>query len=117
MVEVNCETDFVAKNDDFLAFAAALARLVAEQAPADVAALSALTLDGKPVEQVRTALVGKIGENMSIRRFERVESNRQDRQLPSRRRPDRRAGRPRPAATKRWPRIWRCTSPPTSRWR
>jgi elongation factor Ts len=72
MVEVNCETDFVAKNEDFLAFTAQLARLVAEESPADVAALSALPLDGKTVEQVRAALVGKIGENLSIRRFVRV---------------------------------------------
>ena len=72
MVEVNCETDFVAKNDDFLDFTSKLARLVAEQEPADVAALSAMTLDGKTVEQVRTALVGKIGENVSIRRFQRI---------------------------------------------
>mgnify|MGYP002682709546 CR=1 FL=1 len=71
MVEVNCETDFVAKNDDFLAFTAALARLVVDKAPADVAALSALEIDGKPVEAVRTALVGKIGENVAIRRFAR----------------------------------------------
>jgi elongation factor Ts len=74
MVEVNCETDFVARNDDFLSFAAALARLVTEHDPADVAALSALPLDGNPVEEVRTALVGKIGENMTIRRFVRVAS-------------------------------------------
>jgi elongation factor Ts len=74
IVELNCETDFVAKNDDFLALSAKLARLVAEQAPADVAALSALTIDGQSVEAVRTALVGKIGENLSIRRFARVEA-------------------------------------------
>jgi len=74
MVELNCETDFVAKNDDFVAFAASLARLVAEQNPADVAALSSLALDGGSVEQVRTALVGKIGENLSIRRFVRVQA-------------------------------------------
>ncbi|MBK8335349.1 MAG: elongation factor Ts [Sterolibacteriaceae bacterium] len=72
MIEVNCETDFVAKNDDFLALSAKLAELVAAQNPADVAALSALQIDGKTVEQVRTALVGKIGENMSIRRFVRL---------------------------------------------
>jgi elongation factor Ts len=72
MIEVNCETDFVAKNEDFLAFTGQLARLVAEKSPADVAALSALELDGKPVEEVRTGLVGKIGENLSIRRFVRV---------------------------------------------
>ncbi len=74
IVEINCETDFVAKNDDFLALSAKLAGLVAEQAPADVAALSALTIDGQPVEAVRTALIGKIGENLSIRRFQRIEA-------------------------------------------
>jgi len=71
MVELNCETDFVAKNDDFLAFGKALAQLIAEKNPADVAALSALETDGASVEARRTALVGKIGENMSIRRFKR----------------------------------------------
>jgi elongation factor Ts len=72
MVEVNCETDFVAKNDDFLALTNALADMVLNQNPADVAALSALPLNGKSVEEVRTELVGKIGENMSIRRFVRL---------------------------------------------
>ena len=71
MVEVNCETDFVAKNDEFIALAKNLAGLVAEKAPADVAALSALDLQGATVEATRSALVGKIGENMSIRRFVR----------------------------------------------
>ena len=75
LVEVNCETDFVTKNDDFLTLASTVARLVAENNPADVAALSALPLDGKTVEEVRAALVGKIGENMSIRRFKRYETN------------------------------------------
>jgi elongation factor Ts len=74
MIEVNCETDFVTKNDDFIAFANKLAKLVAEKNPADVAALSALELEGSTVEAVRLALVGKIGENMSIRRFQRVEN-------------------------------------------
>lgn len=74
IIEVNCETDFVAKNEDFLALSGALARLVAEHKPADVAALSALTLDGVSVEEKRKALVGKIGENLSIRRFERIEA-------------------------------------------
>jgi elongation factor Ts len=72
IVEVNCETDFVAKNDDFLAFARKMAELVATQNPADVAALSALPLDGKTVDAVRTELVGRIGENMTIRRFTRI---------------------------------------------
>ncbi len=74
LVEVNCETDFVAKNTDFLEFAAALAQLVAKQNPADVAALSALSLDGATVEAKRQALVQKIGENLSIRRFHRVQT-------------------------------------------
>ena len=72
MVEINCETDFVAKNDDFLAFSRNVAALVAKQNPVDVAALSALSLDGTPVDAVRLALVGKIGENLSIRRFKRI---------------------------------------------
>jgi elongation factor Ts len=72
ILEVNCETDFVAKNDDFLAFARQAASLVASGNPADVAALSALPLDGKTVDAVRAELVGRIGENMSLRRFVRV---------------------------------------------
>jgi len=71
LVELNCETDFVSKNDDFLGFSAKVAELVAKQNPADVAALSALPLDGQTVDQVRSALIGKIGENMTIRRFAR----------------------------------------------
>mgnify|MGYP001549227297 FL=1 len=74
LIEVNCETDFVTKNDDFLTLANTCAKLVAEKNPADVAALAALPLDGKTVEEVRAALVGKIGENMSIRRFKRFET-------------------------------------------
>ena len=74
ILEINCETDFVAKNEDFLDFAGALAKLVAEQKPADVADLSALSVDGVAVEEKRKALVGKIGENMSIRRFQRIEA-------------------------------------------
>ena len=72
MVEVNCETDFVARNEDFLAFAKALAELVAKSSPADVAALSALAIGDKTVEQVRQALIQKIGENVTVRRFVRV---------------------------------------------
>jgi len=74
IIEVNCETDFVAKNDDFLALTKNLAELVANNNPADVAALSAMTIDGKTVEEIRTQLVGKIGENMSLRRFVRIEA-------------------------------------------
>ncbi|VVE47530.1 translation elongation factor Ts [Pandoraea aquatica] len=75
VVEINCETDFVSKNDDFLKFADDLAKLVAENNPADVAALSALPLDGKTVDQIRADLIGKIGENMTIRRFQRYETS------------------------------------------
>lgn len=75
LIEVNCETDFVSKNDAFLAFVGALSGLVAEHNPADVAALSALPLSqegfGPTVEDVRKGLIGKIGENMTIRRFQR----------------------------------------------
>ncbi|MDH4288226.1 MAG: translation elongation factor Ts [Aquincola sp.] len=75
LVEVNCETDFVSKNESFLSFAKAVASLVAQHDPLDLAALSALpyTQDGfgPSVEDVRKGLIGKIGENMSIRRFNR----------------------------------------------
>jgi elongation factor Ts len=77
IVEVNCETDFVAKNDDFLAFTKNVAQLTAEKNPADVDALSALPLEGSTVDAVRVALVGKIGENISIRRFVRVDAKGQ----------------------------------------
>ena len=75
MVEVNCETDFVTKNEMFLAMAQAAAKLVAEKNPADIAALGTLAYEqdgfGPTLEDVRVGLVGKIGENMSFRRFER----------------------------------------------
>ena len=75
MVEINCETDFVTKNDSFLAFAQAAANLLAANDVADVAALSALSYSqdgfGPTLEDVRKGLIGKIGENMSIRRFKR----------------------------------------------
>ena len=78
MLEVNCETDFVTKNDSFLALAQAAAVLVAEHAPADVAALGALPFSqdgfGPTLEDVRRGLIGKIGENMSFRRFKRFDS-------------------------------------------
>ena len=74
LVEINCETDFVAKNDDFLAFAKNVAQTIARQNPSSVDALLGLPLDGKSIDEVRTALVGKIGENLSIRRFERFET-------------------------------------------
>ena len=77
IIEVNSETDFVAKNDEFIALANGCAALVADKNPADVAALSALPMGEGTVESTRAALVGKIGENMSIRRFNRVEAKGQ----------------------------------------
>jgi elongation factor Ts len=78
MVEINCETDFVSKNDAFLAFTQACADLAAKHNPADVAALSALAYSqdgfGPTLEDVRKGLIGKIGENMAIRRFKRYAS-------------------------------------------
>ncbi len=75
MLEVNCETDFVTKNDSFLALANAAATLVAQHNPADIAALAALPYSqdgfGPTLEDVRKGLIGKIGENMTFRRFER----------------------------------------------
>jgi len=81
LIEVNCETDFVSKNETFLAFVNACAKLVAENNPADVGALGALSLAmedfGPTVEDVCKGLIGKIGENMSIRRFKRYEGGGQ----------------------------------------
>ena len=79
MIEINCETDFVTKNDSFLALANAAAKLVAQNNPADIAALGALAYEqdgfGPTLEDVRKGLVGKIGENMSFRRFKRFAGN------------------------------------------
>ena len=74
IVEVNSETDFVAKNDDFIRFAKDLAALVVAKNPADVAALSAMPLGDGTVESTRTALVGRIGENINVRRFARLQA-------------------------------------------
>jgi elongation factor Ts len=71
LIEVNCETDFVSKNDDFLAFTDNCAKLVANSNPADVTALATLPLEGETVEAVRTKLIGRIGENITPRRFQR----------------------------------------------
>ena len=73
IVELNSETDCVARSADFSAFANDIAKLVAENKPADVAALSALPLNGSTVDEVRKGLIGKIGENISIRRFQIIE--------------------------------------------
>lgn len=74
ILEVNCETDFVAKNEDFLNLVNGAAALVVEHNPADIDALSALPMGEGTVESTRSALVGKIGENMTLRRFVRVEA-------------------------------------------
>ena len=78
LLEVNCETDFVTKNDSFLALAKAAAELIAKHNPADVAAMGALAYEqdgfGPTLEDVRKGLIGKIGENMSFRRFKRFAS-------------------------------------------
>jgi elongation factor Ts len=74
LVELNCETDFVAKNDDFVAFAKSLAEIVAARNPKDSAELASLDLMGSKVEARRQALVQKIGENMTIRRFKRLQA-------------------------------------------
>jgi len=79
LLEVNCETDFVTKNDSFLALARAAADLIVKNKPADIAALGALPYSqdgfGPALEDVRKGLVGKIGENMSFRRFKRFEGS------------------------------------------
>ena len=71
LLEVNCETDFVSKNDDFLAFTQDCVKLVAEKNPTDVAALLALPLNGSTVDAVRAEIIGRIGENVMPRRFQR----------------------------------------------
>jgi elongation factor Ts len=74
LVEVNAETDFVAKNPDFIDFTSKVAELVAKQNPADVAALSELKIGAETVESARQKLVQKIGENIALRRFERIQA-------------------------------------------
>lgn len=74
LAEVNSETDFVAKNEDFQKFARGVAEVVATQNPVDVAAIAQLTISGENVEARRNALVQKIGENIAVRRFVRYET-------------------------------------------
>ena len=80
LIEVNCETDFVTKNDSFLAFTDAVVKGIVKNNPADVAAIGAMPLSldgfGPTVEDVRKGLIGKIGENMSVRRFKRFEGGK-----------------------------------------
>lgn len=77
VVEVNCETDFVSGGDDFLSFVTAIAKTALANKPADIAALSEMTLDGssETIEEVRKTKVAKIGENMQLRRFEILETS------------------------------------------
>ena len=79
LVEVNSETDFVSKNDSFIAMAKAAAELIAKHNPADIDALGALAYEqdgfGPTLEEVRKGLIGKIGENMSFRRFKRFDGS------------------------------------------
>ncbi len=77
ITEVNSETDFVAKDDSFVAFASAVGTAVLANQPADMDAVAAMDLDGKSVEEARTALIAKIGENIQIRRFEMINSDDQ----------------------------------------
>ncbi|MCD0494273.1 translation elongation factor Ts [Chromobacterium violaceum] len=74
LVEVNCETDFVAKDPTFIALANAAAKAVAIANPADVEALAAVEVDGQQVEEIRKAAIAKLGENMTIRRFVRYQT-------------------------------------------
>jgi elongation factor Ts len=74
LVEVNCETDFVARGDEFQAFARDVARLALQKAPVDVSALVALSSGAATLDEQRRALIAKIGENISVRRFARVTS-------------------------------------------
>jgi elongation factor Ts len=75
ILEINAETDFVAKDENFLRFAESVGQAIVAEKPADLAALMALTVDGATIEEARTALVAKIGENISVRRFELLESS------------------------------------------
>jgi len=75
LLEVNAETDFVAKNAEFVEFVQNTAKIVAEKNPADVEALKALPYEAETVAEKLTALIAKIGENMNIRRFVRLEGN------------------------------------------
>jgi elongation factor Ts len=75
VAEVNCETDFVSRREDFRAFAASIAQTVADEAPGSLDELLALEVEGQSLEQTRQDAVARIGENISVRRFERIEPN------------------------------------------
>ncbi len=73
MAEVNCETDFVAKGDDFISFAQSVCKAVLAASPADNDALDAIDMDGHTLDHIRHELVAKLGENIQVRRFVRHE--------------------------------------------
>ncbi len=75
LVEINSETDFVAKDDGFKAFAASVAQAAVDGSPADVAALNDSSVGEMTVEEARLALITKIGENIGVRRFERLNAD------------------------------------------
>lgn len=75
VVEVNCETDFVAKGNEFRSFADLVARAVLENAPDEINGLLALTVDGETLEERRRNMVAKLGENIAVRRFQRLDAN------------------------------------------
>jgi hypothetical protein len=113
LVEVNCETDFVTKNDSFLAWPSAAAELVAKHNPADVAALGALAYSqdgfGPTLEDVRKGLIGKIGENMS---FPPLQALSAAASWPATCTARASAWSSSSTATKWLPRTWPCTWPP-----
>ncbi|MEM7258365.1 MAG: translation elongation factor Ts, partial [Pseudomonadota bacterium] len=75
MAEINCETDFVAKGDDFSAYATSVCKAVLDSNPADIESLSAIEVDGNTLEHVRQELVAKLGENIQVRRFHRHDAS------------------------------------------
>ncbi len=75
LVEINSETDFVAKDDGFKAFATSVAQAAVDESPADLAALSDSSVDEMTIEEARLALITKIGENIGVRRFERLNAD------------------------------------------
>lgn len=74
VVEVNCETDFVAKTDDFIKFSNDICKLIADKKPADMDALMALDYEGVSVEKTIAEKVAKIGENIKVRRFAQIDT-------------------------------------------
>ena len=110
LVEVNCETDFVARSDEFQAFARSVAAAALRAAPSSLEELLKLSHDGSSLDEQRRALIAKIGENMAVRRFVRVSSP--GRWAPTSTAPESAASRHCRAAMNRWRATSRCTSRP-----